>query len=358
VEDLLRDMEKGHDVAVHGLGRYCLNAGPRLCRAGRGCTKRRMRRLVALLILAAAGAAPAAGRDESWHLVPGSFEPGRGPDGNSVFLDAPDGLILVDTGRHPAHQEKLLAYAKARGKPIAAIVNTHWHLDHSGGNAEIRAAFPSAEVYASNAVEGALTGFFPASRKSAEEFLASGKAGPELTAEIKRDFAAMDDVASLRATRPVTGSGAVRIAGRGLAVNLARFAATEGDVWIYDPRAKLLIAGDLVVGPVPFFDTGCPEGWREALTKIAATPFVTLIPGHGAPMTRPQFLQWRTAFGNLLDCAVSDRDKAACIDGWKRDAAAFIPAGDRRIDGMVGYYLDTRLRAPYADREKYCTPLR
>ncbi|HYD37466.1 MAG TPA: MBL fold metallo-hydrolase, partial [Allosphingosinicella sp.] len=122
-----------------------------------------MRRLLALLILITAVSAPAASPDggPGWHLVRGSFEPGRGPDGNSVFLDAPEGLILVDTGRHPAHQEKLLAYAKARGRPVAAIVNTHWHLDHSGGNSEIRAAWPGAEVHASNAVDGALTGFFP-----------------------------------------------------------------------------------------------------------------------------------------------------------------------------------------------------
>jgi glyoxylase-like metal-dependent hydrolase (beta-lactamase superfamily II) len=317
-----------------------------------------MRRLLALLTLVLAGFAPPGADRAGWHLVPGSFEPGRGPDGNSVFLDAPAGLILIDTGRHPAHQEKLLAYARARGKPIAAIVNTHWHLDHSGGNAEVRAAYPQAELYASKAVDGALTGFFPQSRKAAEEFLASGKADPEQAAEIRRDFAAMDDVASLAATRPVTRSGEIRIAGRRLQVNLARFAATEGDVWIYDPRSKLLVAGDLVVGPVPFFDTGCPEGWREALTALAETPFTTLIPGHGRPMTKPQFLQWRTAFGNLLDCAVTDRDKAQCVAGWKSDAAAFIPADDRRIDGMVTYYLETRLRAPYAEREKYCRPLR
>jgi glyoxylase-like metal-dependent hydrolase (beta-lactamase superfamily II) len=316
-----------------------------------------MRRLLASLTLALAAPAPAAA-PPAWHLIPGGFEPGRGPDGNSVFLDAPEGLILVDTGRHPGHQEKLLAYAKARGKPVAAIVNTHWHLDHSGGNAELRAAYPGAPVYGSTAVEGALTGFFPNSRKAAEEFLASGQASPELVAEIRRDFAAMDDVESLRPTRPVTRSGEVRIAGRRLQLNLARFAATEGDVWIYDPRLRLLVAGDLVVGPVPFFDTGCPEGWREALTRLAGTEFVTLIPGHGAPMTKPQFLQWRIAFGNLLDCAVTDKDKAECVAGWKRDAAAFIPAGESSIDGMVTYYLETRLRAPYAEREKYCRPLR
>ena len=295
-----------------------------------------MRRLLVLLILVLEASARAAAADSGWHLVRGSFEPGRGPDGNSVFLDAPDGLILVDTGRHPAHQDKLLAYARQRGKRIAAIVNTHWHLDHSGGNAEIRAAYPGADIYASTAVEGALTGFFPNSRKSAEEFLASGRASRGVAEEVKRDFAAMDDVLSLKATRPVDRSGPVRIAGRTLELKLARFAATEADVWIFDPRERLLIAGDLVVGPVPFFDTGCPEGWREALTALADAPFVTLIPGHGAPMTKPQFLQWRTAFGNLLDCAVTDKASEECVAGWRRDAAAFTR---RTTGGSTGWAL-------------------
>ncbi len=311
-----------------------------------------------MLALALAGAAPSSGGKTAWHLVPGGFEPGRQPDGNSVFLDAPGGLILVDTGRHPGHQEKLLAYARERGRSVAAIVNTHWHLDHTGGNAEIRAAYPKAPVYGSRAVEGALTGFFPQSRKSAEEFLASGQASAAQEAEIRRDFAAMEDVGALRATRPVTRSGKVRVAGRRLELNLAPFAATEGDVWVYDEHSKLLIAGDLVVGPVPFFDTGCPEGWRKALGEIAATEFVTLVPGHGEPMTRLQFLRWRKAFNTLLDCAASKQPKEACVAGWKRDAAAFIPAGDGRVGDMVGYYLDTRLRAAPEQRDRFCRPLR
>ena len=319
-----------------------------------------MRVLLALAALASAACAPArdAPAAAGWHFVPGSFAPGRGPDGNSVFLDAPEGLILVDTGRHPAHQEKLLAHARERGRPVAAIVNTHWHLDHSGGNAEMRAAHPGAQVYATPAVEGALTGFFPQSRARAEEFLASGQAGPELEAEIRRDFAAMDDVASLRATRPVVRSGNMRIAGRALQVNVAAFAATEADLWIYDESEKLLVAGDLVVGPVPFVDTACPEGWRKALDRIAATPFRTLVPGHGGPMSRERFLAWRTAFDNLLDCAASPQVREACVADWKKDAAFFIAESGRDVDGMVGYYLDSRLRAPPEERDRFCRPLR
>jgi len=292
-----------------------------------------------------------------YHLIPGTLEPNRGPDGNSVFIDAPDGLILVDTGRHPAHRDRLLGYARERGRPIVAIVNSHWHLDHSTGNAEIRAAYPQAELYASEAVEGALTGFLARSRTSAEQALAAGRIPEANRAEVERFFAVMANPASLRPTRPVTASADMTIAGRALRVNLAPYAATEGDVWIYDPAARLVIAGDLVVGPVPFMDTACPEGWRRALDEIAATPFVTLIPGHGEPMDRPQFLAWRQAYGNLLDCGASDRPKAECVAGWRRDAAPFIPAGrEAMVDELAGYYLDSRLRSAPEERRRYCPP--
>lgn len=291
----------------------------------------------------------------NWQLLPGSFARGRGPDGNSVLIDAPEGLILVDSGRHPAHQQAILDAARARGKPIAAIVNTHWHLDHTGGNAEIRAAFPGIPVISSNAVESALTGFFPRSRAGAEAHIASGKAPPEQIAEIRRDMAAMDDLANLKPSRVVTGTSTMTIAGRKLDVHLQPYAATAGDVWLYDPKTRVAIVGDLVVGLTPFMDTACPEGWRKALGNIAAVPFKTLVPGHGAVMDRAAFTQWRSAFDALLDCAAGSAAKQACIDGWMRDAAPFIPAADKdRVPGMIGYYVDTRLRAAPAERNRYC----
>jgi glyoxylase-like metal-dependent hydrolase (beta-lactamase superfamily II) len=288
-------------------------------------------------------------------LIPGSLDPGRQPDGNSVVLDAPEGLILVDTGRHAEHQQRLLDAARAAGKPIAAIVNTHWHLDHSGGNRVILTAFPRAQVHASTAIEGALTGFLADSRRQALDYIASGKAGPAQEAEIRRDIAVSEDPEALRPTRPVTETTAASIAGRKLTLHLARHAATEGDVWIEDRRAGLVIAGDLVVAPVPFLDTACPEGWRKALGEIAAVRFTTLIPGHGDPMTRARFESWRAAYGSLLDCAASDAARDTCVTGWITAAAAFIPSGaEKRVAGMVGYYLDTRLRAPKAQARKYC----
>ena len=145
------------------------------------------------------------------------------------------------------------------------------------------------------------------------------------------------------------------VAGRRLEVHLEPYAATAGDVWLYDSRTRLAIAGDLVVGLVPFMDTACPEGWRAALGHIAAAPFTVLIPGHGAPMDRAAFARWRTAFDNLLDCAAGDADKQACADGWVRDAAPFIADADKgRAAAYALYYIESRLRAAPAEKARYC----
>jgi glyoxylase-like metal-dependent hydrolase (beta-lactamase superfamily II) len=305
-----------------------------------------------LLGFASCAAAAPPPASAGYHLILGQFGPGSSPDGNSILLDAPEGLILVDS-------ERLIAYAHERGRPIAAIVNSHWHLDHTSGNGLVRAAFPRAQVYASNAIDGALPTFLRQSREDMERRLAAGQLSEAQQGDVRRFFAVMDHSEMLRPTRPVTRSGTQRIAGRRLQVNLAPFAATEGDVWLYDPATRLLISGDLVVTEVPFMDTACPEGWRRALDALAATPFTTLIPGHGDPMTHDQFLVWRTAFDNLVDCGASERPRADCIAGWRRDAAIFMrPGRERMVDGMVGYYIDSRLRAAPEERQHYCRPLR
>src|SRR5829696_4817015 len=57
-------------------------------------------------------------------LLPGAVPPDRGPDGNTVILVAPSGLVAIDTGRHPWHSDGILAFARSRQRPVAAIV-TH-----------------------------------------------------------------------------------------------------------------------------------------------------------------------------------------------------------------------------------------
>jgi glyoxylase-like metal-dependent hydrolase (beta-lactamase superfamily II) len=315
--------------------------------------------MVAMAAMAGGAGAPKIKLVEpGYHLISGSVPLDKGPDGNSIFLDAPKGLILVDTGRHPEHAAKLLAYAKERGQPIAAIVNTHWHLDHTTGNLDVRQVHPAAHVYATTAIDGALKGFLARGREQSDKRLADPNTPADQKAQILRGRSRIDNPDSLRPTISVSKSTTMKIAGRKLDIRIAPFAVTEADLWLYDSKARLAIVGDLVVDIVPFMDTACPDGWKKALEDVAATPFVTLIPGHGAPMNRAQFLQWKGAFDRFVDCGRSTRAKQECISGWKRDAAPFIDAAHAEyVTDAAGYYLDTRLRSSPEEQQKYCKPL-
>jgi glyoxylase-like metal-dependent hydrolase (beta-lactamase superfamily II) len=318
----------------------------------------RLHMIVAGLALTAC-AVPGIAKAPAYHLIPGQIPADKGPDGNTVVLEAPQGLIVVDTGRHPEHSAAILAYAKARGRPIAAIINSHWHLDHTTGNYDIRRVYPRAEVYATNAIEGALVGFLNRGREQGDKMLADPKVPAAQKAELLRGRSVIDNPNRLRPTRPVLKSARMTIAGRPLDVRVAPFAATEADLWFYDPKIKLAVVGDLVVGIVPFMDTACVDGWAKALDAIANVPFTTLIPGHGDPMSKADFLQWRAAYNNLVACARSAADKKTCIAGWDRDAAKFIdPAHKAYVDAAADYYIDSRLRSSPEEQQHYCKPLK
>lgn len=68
---------------------------------------------------------------------------------NSVVLDnGSGGALLIDTGLDDSHARKLLREVEGLGLVPAAILNTHSHADHHGGNAFILKKFPGLPVYA------------------------------------------------------------------------------------------------------------------------------------------------------------------------------------------------------------------
>jgi glyoxylase-like metal-dependent hydrolase (beta-lactamase superfamily II) len=239
------------------------------------------------------------------------------------------------------------------------VINSHWHLDHAQGNLEILQAYPKAPVYATTAIDGALPTFLANGIKGARERLADPNTPKERLPELQRYLARMDHPESLRPTAPVLKSGTMKIAGRTLDVHVAPFAVTEADLWFYDPKDKLAVVGDLVVGIVPFMDTACPDGWAKALDEVEKVPFTTLIPGHGEPMTRADFLQWKIAYNNMVACGRSTADMKVCVANWQRDAVKFIDEEHKAyVDEAVPYYIETRLRSSPDEQQKFCKPLK
>jgi glyoxylase-like metal-dependent hydrolase (beta-lactamase superfamily II) len=277
-------------------------------------------------------------------LVPGAFVRGQQPDGNSVILRGKHGLVVVDTGRHAAHTQKVLDTAAALKQPVEAVINTHWHLDHIGGNARVRQAYPGVHVYASGAFAGARTGFLASYRAQLVEMLKT-TTDPVQRQSFETDLQLIDSADKLAPDVVVDRSQTLKLAGRSVDVHLAKHAATAGDLWMFDRLSGVAIAGDLVTLPIPFLDTACPAGWSSALADLERTDFKLLIPGHGAPMTRADFAVYRTAFDNLVACGASPADKKACIDGWMKDAAPFLRNDDPAwVRMLADYYVGAVLR--------------
>ncbi len=281
-------------------------------------------------------------------LIPGAILPKRQPDGNTVVFEAPKGLVIMDTGRHPWHRQAILDFAKARHAPIVAIINSHWHLDHVSGDPALKAAYPDAKVYASHAIDAALTGFLPKSAADAQPYLDSGKLPPETVEDLRNDMATIKAGQALRPDVAIEGSGALKLGGRKLQLNLAPQAATAGDIWVYDPKTRVVAVGDLVTLPAPFLDTACARGWSAALGQVWTTPFRTLVPGHGPVMDRAQFTLYRQAFDALVDCAASPATKGECAAAWTKAVTPLLgpdPVEASRAQGMTEYYVSDLLRA-------------
>lgn len=288
-------------------------------------------------------------------MIPGGILPDRQPDGNSVVFEAPAGLIVVDTGRHSRHREAILALARQRGKPIVAIVNTHWHLDHVSGNPGLRTAYPDLRVYASGAIDGALTGFFPSVAKDSAQYLDDPQVPAAMREDIRGDLSTIQRGESLKPDAVITESGRMTLGGRVLQVHLAPDAATAGDLWLYDAQTRVAVLGDLVTLPAPFLDTACPDGWQTALRHVAETPFKVAIPGHGTPMNRPQFFLYRERFEAFMECSRSARSAEDCASHWAEGIQPLL-AGDplepQRARQMAAYYV--RMLRANGGRSKFC----
>ena len=280
------------------------------------------------------------------HLIRGAVVQGRGPDGNTVIFDAPDGLVVVDTGRHTYHSDAILAFARAQQRPIVAIINTHWHLDHSSGNVRIKAAFPQARVYTTTAIDRTVApgGFLARNLTDAQAMAKQTDLRPVQKEEIQIFIDTMNAKAALRPDVALTTSSPLTIGGRAFEVHVSDDAVTDADVWLYDPRTKIAVIGDIVTVPVPYFETACPDGWKVAMDAVWATSFDTVIPGHGKTMTRGQFDEYRKGFAPFIECVRSGAAASQCSAGWVAATSSLIgddearrTAVARNMDYYVGY---------------------
>jgi glyoxylase-like metal-dependent hydrolase (beta-lactamase superfamily II) len=200
-------------------------------------------------------------------------------DLNIGVVRGADALLLIDTRCHDREAAELLDELRVFGtRPIRWVVNTHWHFDHTFGNAAIkRAGGPALEIWGHRVMR--------------DELLRWGEgAKVRWTAERPEWAVELGAVELTAPDRLVDDVAVVDLGDR--AVRMQHFgpAHTGGDLVTFVDDAGVVYAGDLVEeGAPPSFGLDCfPFGWpvcnAAMLEQVSAD--TTVVPGHGDVVDR------------------------------------------------------------------------
>jgi cyclase len=194
----------------------------------------------------------------------------EGAGGNIAASVGEDGIVIVDDEFAPL-ADKIQAALKNLGvtdKPVRFVINTHYHGDHTGGNAPFSNA--GSTVIAQDNV-----------RKRLETGGVAGNGG-----SLK-----MENKPAEKAALPIiTFEHDVTVHLNGEDIRALHFPAghTDSDAIIFFPRNNVVHMGDdFVRYGFPFIDVsagGSVQGMISAMEKATAQlpPDVKVIPGHGA----------------------------------------------------------------------------
>src|SRR5690349_21339937 len=66
---------------------------------------------------------------------------------------------------------------------------------------------------------------------------------------------------------------------------------TRGDAWAWLPKEQILVTGDVLVAPVPYFFAGYPQGLAHTLRRLLELDVKAIVPGHGDVMRDQAYLR-------------------------------------------------------------------
>jgi len=201
---------------------------------------------------------------------PGVYAAIDGPEhkagSNAGFVIGDDGVLVVDAFFTPDAAKALVGeIRRLTAKPIRYVVNTHYHLDHTGGDQVLRDA--GAIIVAHRNVRGWV--------RTENAHLFGDRVTPDLKARI----------AALPLPDLVTDKDLIVWLGSRKIVVRTVLGHTGGDLTISIPDAKVLFTGDMLWRRVPpnLIDGSVAE-WTATDADFEQTPdaaHMTFIPGHG-----------------------------------------------------------------------------
>jgi cyclase len=230
-----------------------------------------------------------------------------GLDGNSVAIIGSDGVLMFDTNGTPAAASAVLAQIRTlTSQPVRYVVNSHWHWDHWYGTEVYTRAFPGVKVIAHEKTKAMMAGpaidfnrpgldqQLPAYLAQLEQRIAKAEATtppaanlPPLKQALADGRFFLEQKKGVQPTLPnqtYTDRLTLKVGDREIQVRHHDRAVTPGDSFLYLPREKIVIAGDLLVNPVSFALSCYPSGWIKTLEYIDSLDASIIVPGHGEPL--------------------------------------------------------------------------
>lgn len=257
--------------------------------------------------------------------------PGGLASGNGGFVVGDAGVLIVDTFFSPVAIEELISEIGARTQqPIRYAVNTHYHLDHTGGNQVLAAR--NVPIIAHDNVLGWQTTknqrFLPLPdelRKRRADAAAQLDASPvdqkDKRAQLERQLRRLDAMLAIKLTTPsVTFSeGALHLhLGAREVVLFSLPGHTGGDLLVYVPDANVMFTGDMGWSKtLPNLVDATVNDWIPSLDKILNQHgSAKFIPGHGEVASAAEMRDFRDYLHDLRS-----RVKKGIADGLTLDQA-------------------------------------
>jgi cyclase len=254
------------------------------------------------------------------------------PQGNTTVIIGEHEVMVVDSCYLPSSAEEDIAQIRQwTTKPVRFLLNTHWHYDHTMGNAAYRDAFPGLVVLAQTETRNQIAGYnpswferFPERAEQMQKMINAGKdaGGKVLTSneiqELKTAVVGIQPVwaefkllpARLSALTPdvaFEGEMTIDLGNREVQVKHLGRGNTRGDALAYLPKEKILITGDLLDHPVPYFFGGYPEEQIVTLQRMSLLDAQAIVPGHGDVLHDKIYLQKEI---NFISAVVTEVRKA------------------------------------------------
>jgi cyclase len=218
--------------------------------------------------------------------------------GNAGIVDLGDRTLIYDTLFTPQAAEDLRTAAEAlTGRPVDAVINSHWHNDHIWGN---QAFGPNTDVIATEETRRLIIatrghGAYDAFMAQAEANLESTRAQFQATQDegqrrqlalwidYHRSVVEIKPILQVRAPN-LTFTERLAFHGTDRAAELITFVGghTESDAVLFLPQEEIAFMSDLLfIEYQPYLGGGAPERLLRILEAVSDLAPKLLVPGHG-----------------------------------------------------------------------------